>query len=177
MTSFPTIEKFKEEINKFEPSSVIYYARKSTYNDRLCFTRMHGIRYTGEENMYSKMLSSLIQETEDESNVPHINVEATLKRAYTSSVSNIGYALRYKMNKRMLRTHEEMIGWLQRKEKTFSSGYSYNILKWREDNSINSLLKVGLWLSDKETCIPVRDQVIELVKLLMIKEKENGCGT
>jgi len=174
MSSFPTIEKFKEEINKFEPSSPIFYARKSTYNDRLCFTRMHGIRYTGDENVYSKMLSSLIQETVEENTAPYINVEATLKRAYTSSVSSIGYAFRYKMNKRQLRQHEVMIGWLQARERIFSSNYSYNSQPWKETNSINSLLKVGLWLSDKEHSIPIRDQVIELIKLLMIKEKENG---
>ena len=174
MSSFPTIEKFKEEINKFQPSSEIFYARKSSYNDRVCFTRMHGIHYTGDENAYSKMLSSLIQETVENDAAPCINVEATLKRAYTSSVSNIGYALRYKMNKRQLRQHETMIGWLQAKEQLFSSNYYYNNQPWKETNSVNSLLKVGLWLSDKDHSIPIRDQVIELIKLLMIKEKENG---
>jgi hypothetical protein len=120
------------------------------------------------------MLNPLIQEAVIDGVAPFINVEATLKRVYSNSVSNIGYALRYKMNKRMLRSHEEMIGWLQRKEKVFSNGYSYNSMPWKETNSVNSLLKVGLWLSDKEHTIPLRDQVIELVKLLMIKEKENG---
>jgi hypothetical protein len=174
MSSFATIEKLKEELSRFQPSSNIYTATKSSYNQRLSFTKKHEILPPKEQNKYTQIINGVVEENQ---NIPgvynSINQEMTLKKLYMRAVFDISRAIKHKVSRKQYPKYEEILRWLEKKGKLFSDGYYSHSLPWKEDATVEAILKICVWLNDKERDVKLREQTAEVIKLLIIKEKES----
>jgi hypothetical protein len=174
MSTFSTIEKLKEELANFIPSSHIYTAEKSTYNHRLIFAAKHGILYPKEVNKYTEILKPRVQEFNPQGAPHSINVEDTLKLTYLHCTYKISEAIHFKMKSKQISKKSEIFDWVRKQEKVFSNGYYTSGSPWKETQMIDSLLKIGIWVQEQTPSITLREQVIEVIKLLMIKEKQGN---
>jgi hypothetical protein len=174
MSTFSTIEKLKEELAKFTPSSHLYTAEKNTYNNRLVFSKKHGVIPPKDTNKYNELLKPYVQEVNERNKPNVIDVEATLKNTYLRCIYKITEAIRFKATKKQNNKMSETFDWIRKQERVFSNGYYSSGLPWKETQMIDAMLKVGAWVNSQEQSTALREQVIEVIKLLMIKEKQGN---
>lgn len=167
MTLFPTIQAFKEELNNFKPPSEILKLVQGYY--ALHFKPIHGLVHTGDATIYSSMLKIDIA-YKYEGLVEKIDTNRTMKALYLRSLSSITREVCPTSSKKERKKYEHILSFLSRQD--ISSGEEVFI----ENQNREAILKIAKWMYEKKTDTwneMLRQQLIEVLRLLIIREKEN----
>lgn len=173
MSSFTYIENFKKAIEEYSPSSTEYVLSKGYY-ERYSFCKRHGpICHGDKKSIYHQILASYIAE-KNNGPISTIDVSTTLINVYGSCINIITRAVKVNLKKAQLKKNQEIYDWLRKKGNKFSNAYGQTYALFKEQQDVETIFKLGVYIWDRDLSNELRDQMIEVIKLLMAKEKANA---